>query len=260
MKRFLVITFYVSLFLTSVGCGPAAYNYVKVKESIHAGKTDNLSESELEIEALLKKAASHPLCASYFKKFFTKAYLPVDGFDNLSFTVTIENDKMNVSRGTDPEGNPDLIIPLSKQNCENLLAIFEDGEISDEEEYRIFYVTFIPSYKSVLNRDAMYDPLVAKHMALPNYMQIVLKNENNYVYQNTTKELTMTVVNVDGQWLVFKGLMGDPDVRFAVSHKEAGDFTSMILKASTATNEDRLTLLNNIKAFMDKTTVYIRKQ
>ncbi len=259
LKQVLIFLCTLAMLLIISSCATTSYTYVKVKETLSAGKTDNLTDEELEIESLLKKASEIPLCASYFKQFFSTAFLILDGFDELCFTVTIKDENTTVTRGIDPAANPDLVIHLNKQNCENLFGILQDGEISDEEEYRIFYVTFLPSYKSILKKDQLYDPAVAKGLALPDFMQIILKNENNYVYQNTTKELTMTVVNVDGQWLVFKGLMGDPDVRYAVTHKQAKEFTTMVLKASTANNEDRLALLNNIKAFMEKTTVYKRK-
>ena len=153
LRSFVVIALIVSMVFV-FGCGGSKeIKYVKVKETIKPGKTENLTQDELKVESVLKQTAELPISAKYFKSFFSVAYLIIVGYDNLAFTVTIKDDKINLARGVDPNGSPDLIIPMNKQNCENLYTMLKDGEVSDEDEYKIFYVTFIPSYKSILKRD-----------------------------------------------------------------------------------------------------------
>ncbi len=247
--------------LSLISCSP--YDYVRVEESLPSGKQDNLTDEELEIEEVLKKTAAIPKCAEYFSQFFNNAYLIIQGFDNLCFTFSAGDNGASVKRGIDASVKPELIIDMNKQNCFNIFKIFEDGEVSDEEEYRIFYVTLIPSIKSATKMDALFDPFVAKKLALPNFIQMILKNENGYVYQNTTKEVKLTLVTVDGQWLVFEGAMGDPDVRMAFTSKQAVEYRKLMFKFTKekdAPIEKKKKNLEELVAFLDKVTVYRRGQ
>ena len=63
IKCFFILTLLVICFFSSSCSNKVNYNYVKVKESLSPGKTDNLKEDELAIEALIIKAAEFPLCA-----------------------------------------------------------------------------------------------------------------------------------------------------------------------------------------------------
>ncbi|MBF0430874.1 MAG: hypothetical protein HQK83_06315 [Fibrobacteria bacterium] len=253
------------LYLMICSCSSTCntFKYVKTQENIPSGKTENLSEEELAIENTITKVTEIPECANYFKDYFHTAYIIPENFDNLAFTVEYKSDKFTLTRGIDPSKQPDLVIPMTSENITNLLGICSDGKITPEEEYSIIYVTFIPSYKSLLKVEDMFNPYVAKKLNLPNFMQITLKNPNNFKYHGSTKELSATVVNVDGQWLVFEGLMGDPDMRMEVTQEHAAEFAKASLdpaKKNNLTMAEKQAKLKKIQEMIDKVIVYRRPQ
>jgi len=240
----------------------SSYKYIKVSEQLPAWKTENLSPQDLEIESALRKCVENPKCTDYFKQFFTTAYLIIDDADSLCFTYSSKDDKPQVRRGLDTASKPELIVHLNRQNCMNLPVIFDDGEVSDEESYRIFRVTLLGSIRSELQMEAIYDPLVARILALPKFIQLTLRNEHGYLYQGTTQELTLSVVNVNGQWLAFEGAMGNPDQKMAFTHNQAADFRKLMFKMAVDHNapmEQKKRNLNDLKAFFNNVTVYKKK-
>ena len=226
--------------------------------ALPAGKLDNLAPLELEIESLLQQAAALPAAAAYFKDFFATAYLVIDDFDNLAFTATIKDGKASVTRGIDPSKWPDLVVPLTESNCRHMLRFLEDGVITEEEEYQIFYVTFIPSYRSLLTRDVMYDPQVQERLGTPDFMHVVLKNEKGFRYGHRSDPLGATIVKVDGQWMIFPGLAGEPRARLEVTVAQAKEFTRLMREGTSRkdlSKQEQQELLDRVKKFLDAVTV-----
>ena len=251
-----------AVFALIVACtGTSKFRYVKVPEKLPECRTDNFSEEERAIEEELQKCAAIPECVSYFKEYFNAVFLMVDGFDRLGFTYFVKDGKGKIVRGYDSAAHPVLTITLNEQNCHALYTIFEDGKVTDEENYRIFRVTLLPSIRSALQMDALYDPVVARRLAFPNFIQLTLKNEQGYVYRNSAAVLTLSLVNVDGQWLVFEGDRGDPDIRYAFDHKQAGTFRKLVYKFTLekdAPLETRKKNLATLKSFLEGVIVYKR--
>jgi hypothetical protein len=233
--------------------------YMKVAATYPPAKKGVLSEDEQRLYAELQRCASMPVACQYFDRFFKCAYVVIEGYDSLCFTYERTADTAVIHVGLPSGLEPDLVVELNEGNCYNLPKIFEDGEVSDEEEYRIFRVTLLPSIRSELQSDALYDPMLSRMLNLPNFMQLTLTNENGYVYQNTTAEFTLTIVNVDGQWLAFEGAAGDPDVRMAFSHKQAAEFRELTFGLASETDQgQRKKNLVKVLKFLDAVTVYRR--
>src|SRR5262249_43489069 len=164
-----------------------------------------------------------------------------------------------ISRGTDTSLEPDYVVPLRRQNVEALLKILEDGKIDDEESHRIQYMTYVPGLRAVFRAAPLYDEWVAKQLALPNLMHMTLKNEKNYVFQGSTREMSATVANVNGQWLVFEGLMGDPDWKLAATQDQIRSMVRMVKEPVKATEpKAALKRIEDVKALLSSMTVYRR--
>ncbi len=239
---------------------PKKYHYVYAPDLPAQGKTDNFSPAELEVEEALTRAAGGPLCGEYFGPMLDSALLVITDFENLTFSVDIKEGTCQIERGTRAGFNPEYIIPLNRQNTLNLATILEDGEISEEEAYRIHYVTFLPAVKSYFRNEKLYDPRVAGYLKLPNFMHMKLLNPQGYAYQGATLEASATVVNVDGRWLVFPGLVGDPEVRMEVTHVQAAEFTRMLRESNQPglSGKEARERLDAIKKFNEAVTVYRR--
>jgi len=232
-------------------CSKTNYKYVAVQEPIPAGKTDNLSQEEQEVEQLLQKVVQAPIAGEYFGKMFGSAVLVLKDFDNLTFTVHIKNGVVTLVRGTEASLVPEFIIPLRRKNCENLLKIVEDGKIDDEEALRIHCVTYVAGLRAIFRVPALYNEWVAKQLALPPFMHMSLKSTATGFCANAT------VVNVNGQWLVFDGLLGDPDVKLAVTHEQTNRLLKLIYAPLPTDNQDAvIKRITDVKSLLDSVTVY----
>lgn len=255
------------------GCHGKEYKYVRGKQPLPQGKTQGLTDAEKGADSLVAKVTSNAAAVQHFRKMFKSALLEVVDFDSLTFTVKINADTVNPDApafptrceyvlGTAADAKPDLVIPVHKQNLANLLAIFEDGTVTEDEQYRIHRATFGNSLRSLFQVEALYNPHIAKRLALPNFIHMTLKNVNNVEFMGTRKEATVTILNVDGQWLVTPGAWGDPDVTWAVTPKELADFQKLVFepgKGAARSNEAAKARLQEIKDFLDRITVYRRK-
>jgi hypothetical protein len=267
MKRHFFIalsTVCAILIANIIGCGGP--QYVKVPLEIPIGKINGLTEAEIKADSLMQKLVSNPAIVEHFKKMFTIAVVEVKDFDSLTFTVKLTLDsnaqtKAEYVLGTDKTKTPDLILPLYCQNISNVITIFEDGQVTDEEAYRIHRATFGSNLKSLFQVPSLYDPKVARHLNLPNFIHMTLKNENGYDFMGSRKEATVTILNVDGQWLVSQGALGDPDVKWAVTHTQLADFTKLVFepgKGAATSNQAAKERLKEIKSFLENITVYSR--
>jgi hypothetical protein len=256
MRRIFLL---VTLVFTAA-CAGGQYKYVRVVEPIPSGKTQNLSAEEQQVEQMLQQAAQSPVGIEYFGKMFRTAVLVMQDFDNLTFTVRTGKGSAQITRGTDKSIEPDYVIPMRRQNCENLLKFLADGKIDDEEAYRFHYLTYVAGVRSLFRVPALYDERIATELAFPRFMHMSLKNEKQYVFPNSTKEISATVVNVNGQWLVFEGLLGDPDLKMALTHQQISELATLVFAApaneSPASASGRLTA---IKTLLNSVTTYRRQ-
>jgi len=237
------------------------YHYRKVALDLPLGKTAGLSEDEKSVEGLLKQLTENSSAAKHFQSMFHSVIVDIQDYDSLTFSVKIDDGKASYSLGTNADPKPDLVLPLYRKNLENLLQIFQDSAVSDEEAYRIHRAVFGHSLKSLFQVDALYDPKIARYLGLPDFIHMTLKNENRYEFMGTTREATVTIANVDGQWMVFPGAAGDPDVKWAVTPKQLSDFTKLVFepgKGAGTSKEAAKQRVDEIKGFLKSVTTYTR--
>lgn len=250
-----------AVLLSVAGCSLRQPAMRRPSDNLYPGKEGDLTEQESRTEEFLRQAVGIPACGEYFGQFFSTAYVVVRDFDNLCFTVDIRDGKASLKRGIDVRGNPDLVVPMTADDCEGLLNILKDGQITDAEEYRIFHVTFVPSYRSMLMKDDMYDPRVLKFLNVPDLMHVVLKNDANYTYGQSTRPVGLSIARVADQWIAFEGLQGEPGLRMEVTVAQAKEFTKITRKAvkdPAMPREAKMQLLAEIKTFLDSVTVFRR--
>jgi hypothetical protein len=245
------------LLLPLLGCGE--YCYVRVKPSIPMGKSGELAPEGLEAEANLKTLIANPSCVAHFQKTFKKVVIQVVDADSLTFTVTFHDSTAALERGTHLDSNIVQVLPLYRANLTHLVAIFSDNIVSDEEDYRIHRATFGASLHSIFQVPALYQPKVAKRLQLPKFIQMTLKNDSGYVYMGSKEPATATMVNVEGQWLVFQGAQGNPDIIYQVTPKDLSDFNQLIFGTADVGKlpmKEALKKVDDIKAFLDRITTY----
>jgi hypothetical protein len=163
------------------------------------------------------------------------------------------------STGTDPAVVPQFVVPLRKRNCDALVKMVEDGRIDEEESYRVHHVTFVPVLRAMFQLDPLYNEMVAKQLALPRLIHMTLKNDKGYVYDNNKRGALATAVNVNGQWLVFEGQYGDPDMKTEATLQQVVELTGLMFEPIDLQNRDvAIAQLEKLKAFLARITVFRR--
>lgn len=248
----------VVMALAAGGCASTSYRYLRTFEPIPAGKTSDLSEAEQKAEAALQEIARAPVSVEYLGKMFKSAVVVVMDHQDLTFTARLKDGAWTVTRGTEPGLKPDYVVPLVSQNLANTAAIVADGKIDDEEAYRIHRATFVPALRSFFRVDGLYEEALAERLALPPLIHFTLKNPKGYLFLGSPREVSATAANVNGQWLIFEGLLGDPDRKIEVTREQAADFSALLYStpaAGAANLQGVLESVDKVKAFLDSVTV-----
>ncbi len=123
------------------------------------------------------------------------------------------------------EDNVDFIVPLKEENISNMIKHAEDGFISPEESWRILDVLFTPLTKVTLQTPVLAVNWRRKLAGVEDLTHV-------YLISPTNKEASKhTLIYVKGQWLVLKGLHGNPRRTYRMSPEQSLEYQKMIFSA-----------------------------
>jgi hypothetical protein len=192
------------------------------EEPIASEASREWSSADEEIVQSLRRSAEYARQFSWLAKIEDEhAFVTVVDQDNLRLTVDIDAGDARISQGWDATRRPTVVVPITRQNILNLEQILRNGELTYEELFRIVYVLALPAAR------AMYSiPLLREHgdkswIGMDDFVQIEIPPREQVLYDGRAIRIEMTIVNVDGQWLVMEGLHGDPDARFTLTVDDA---------------------------------------
>ena len=129
------------------------------------------------------------------------------------------------------EKNVDFIVPLKEENISNMVSHAADGIISPEESWRILDVLFTPLTKVTLQTPVLAVNWRRKLAGVEDLTHVYLISPTN---EEASKH---TLVYVKGQWLVLKGLHGNPRRTYRMSPEQSLEYQKEILYAM---NKDSL--------------------
>lgn len=200
----------------------------------------------------------------FIKEINETIYIIVGDLDDLKFTVDVSSGKASVEIGWNLKKKPTLVLPLHSSNLEKLNEVTADGDLSLSDAYRFIRGLFIPFLKSLYQGDYSNLPKDKSYLKLDNFIHVEVINDLGIEVDGFPGLAQATVVNVDGQWLIFEGLQGDPDIKYSMDIKQALEFAYLIrLKiAQMAPSSDMTQLMPFVKKYnelKDKVTVYERK-
>lgn len=241
----------LALTLTApLACGRS---YAVVREVPPASPNAGPSAAEAEMAALLERAAASPIAADYFGKLFKAAVLVLEDADDATYTVRIDDGRVRLERGTHTS-EPDLIIPLRRDACENLVRILSDGKVDEAEGYTIHVATYVPGLRRVFRSPSLTDPDVIDWLGLPDVIHTSLQNPG------APTGARATIVNAAGQWLVFPGHIGDPWLTMSLTQVQANALMALVFAPMP---EDDLSALkarlDAIRSLLDEVTVSRRQ-
>jgi hypothetical protein len=181
--------------------------------------TDSLSKG---IQSLFKESAMHLQKFEWAQRIETEhLFMYITDMGNMRFTLHIENGKVDISAGFDTSQAPTLVIPMSSMNVANLNQILSDGVLTYEEQYRIYYIITVPALHAIYKNDVLYRPGDKSMFRFDDFVHIEIPPAEEVLYHGKPVNIEATVVNVDGQWLVFRGLQGEADFKLKLTLDQA---------------------------------------
>jgi hypothetical protein len=260
---------FLSLFSKASSINNSRYvnRFVLNKTDFEQGRTKLLTKEEEELyanlisckENILKMIPKYPVINELQEIIF----LLVKDLNDLKFTISLNNGQINVDIGWHVYKKHTLIIPLYKKNIEHLKKMTSDGQFDMDEIYRFVRVLFIPFLKGLYQADYSNLPKDKSYMQLDNFIHVEVVPDHDIKVEGFPGPAQATVVNVDGQWLIFEGFQGDPDIKYSMNIAQALEFAYLIKVKilQHAQSTDIMHLMPVIKQYNDlkkKVTTYER--
>jgi hypothetical protein len=219
------------------------------------------SAEDEEIEASFLRSAEHARQFSWFPQMEDEhVFVTVVDADGLRLTIDIDGGRATVRRGWDTSRPPTMVLPINRQNVTNLEALLQPGVIAYEGLYRIIYVLALPATRAVYSIPFLREPGDKGWIGMDDFVHIDIPPVEPVTYQGRPIHIQMTVVNVDGQWLVMEGLHGDPDVRFQLTIDDAARwYRFAVYELRKVKNSGELIdLARRVADVTQKSIVYLR--
>ena len=178
-----------------------------------------------EVSSLQKweKILQTPELLNYFNGVFDHLGIEIKETGE-SFTIHHQGDIFTFEKGIVKE-KVDFIVPLELQNIENMIKHAKDGEISDNESWRILNVLFTPMTRVTLETPVLAVNWRRKLAGVEDLTHVYLLNPSG------EEASVHTLVYVKGQWLVLKGAHGDARRIYKMTPEQSIEYQRKIFSA-----------------------------
>ena len=156
-----------------------------------------------------------------------------DVFDHLGVTIEETGEKFTIhhmeiefvfEEGV-VEGVVDFIVPLQLENIENMMRHAKDGKIDPSESWRILDVLFTPLTKATLQNPVFSTNWRRKLAGVEDLTHVYLINPSG---EEASKH---TLIYIKGQWLVLKGIHGNPKRTYRMTPEDSLEYQRAVFKA-----------------------------
>jgi hypothetical protein len=230
---------------------------------IDPGPAHEFSADDVAIEAAILRIGEAARQFPWFEKIEDEhVFVQVVDAGNLRFTIDFDHGTATLSRGWDASRPPTLVLPVNRLNLANMEEVLRDGTLTYEELYRIVYVLAPAAVRRMYSIPMLKEPGDKSWIGMDDFVHVVIPPTEPVIYQDRPIRVELTVVNVDGQWLVMQGLHGDPDARFDLTLDDAArwyKFAVYDLPKVKGTGE-LLKVASDVAAVTKKTMTYLRAE
>tara|TARA_Y100001960_G_C14529841_1_gene755538 strand:- start:31 stop:702 length:672 start_codon:yes stop_codon:yes gene_type:complete len=164
-----------------------------------------------------------PEILSYFDDVFESLGISVEETGE-TFTIHHKGDRFVFEEGIIYE-EVDFVVPLRLENITNMISHSKDGNIDSTESWRILDVLFTPLTKVTLEAPVLAVNWRRKLAGVEDLTHVYLLNPNG---GEASKH---TLIYVKGQWLVLKGIHGEPRRTYRMTPSESIEYQRKVFKA-----------------------------
>lgn len=172
----------------------------------------------------LTDLANRPSACEWFRGLFQRVHVAVTDTDE-QFTVIHHGDRVEVLEGFQGE-KPNFVIPVQRENLNNLAGFFADDQITPYEEYRIVKFMLRPCLEAGLNMPVLRNPAFRRVVKVDTHWQEALLDPEG------REDEQLTIVNVNDQWLVVPGYHGKPQRRIVMKPEQVLDYQKRVFAAN----------------------------
>ncbi|MCH8907284.1 MAG: hypothetical protein IH840_09365 [Candidatus Heimdallarchaeota archaeon] len=180
---------------------------------------------------------------------------------NKRFSIFLDRGKVEFFEGEHEKKSPTIILPVSIKNLQFFLEYIEDREVDRQELFMMMRFFAIPVLKGLYDQRVLYLPGNKHKYKFDDFIQIEILPDEPIVGNGQVFDIKITVVNVDGQWLIFKGFEGDPDWRLTINMNTALEMWWLGTQKAKKHSKNPLKLRQISKDFLkliDANTTYLR--
>jgi hypothetical protein len=123
------------------------------------------------------------------------------------------------------ESAVDFIVPLKLENIENMMLHAKDGKIDSSESWRILNVLFTPLTEVTLQNPVLSVNWRRKLAGVEDLTHVYLLNPDG---EEASKH---SLIYIKGQWLVLKGIHGNPKRTYRMTPEDSLEYQRTIFKA-----------------------------
>jgi hypothetical protein len=192
--------------------------FVKVQKDYAVGRTEVASSDETQVIETLKQVGEKAKAMPWFNQAHEHVLVTVIDLNNLPLTISVDKGQYSIRVGWFEPEKKTLQVAVRRMHINRLSQIIADSQFTQSELYEVASVALVPALESLYSADVLYFPGDKRFLELDNMMHVEVMNDFNLKdeYGNMLTAQA-TVTNVDGQWLVFPGLKGNPDVKYVVT-------------------------------------------
>ncbi len=228
VDKFLTL-FLFALYLTACQQDPRYIDTIKPSD-LNTLKNeavfDAYADSQMMLlDSLLVAAQAKAQESDFIAAIHERIYLLID--DKVAYSVEIDGKNISLEKGKNEGMEPTLLIPFNLQLAKNLDRALSDHQLSDAELFNFAYVLFVPCLKRMYSMPYLYGKDVSS-VKLDNFIHIALRNDKGYTYHGQTVAVAATILNVDGMYMILKGLEGDPDIKVEFTISEALELYKLV--------------------------------
>ena len=230
--------------------------------SIDAGPAHEFTADDEAVEAAILRVGEAARQFDWFDKIEDEhVFVRVVDAGDLTFTVDFDHGTAKLSRGWDMSRPPTLILPIDRLNIANMEEVLRDGKMTYEELYRIVYVLAPAAALRMYSIPFLSEPGDKSWIGMDDFVHVVIPPTEAVIYHGRPIRIELTIVNVDGQWLVMEGLRGDPDARFELTLDDAARWYKFAVYdlPKVKGTKDLLKVASDVADVTKKTMTYLRK-
>lgn len=169
-----------------------------------------------------KQLSDKPKIVSFFDGMFHKMGIVVTDSEE-ELTVHLTDGRFKLEEGIDPDS--DYVIELSTENIANMIRHGEDGEIDEDEAFRIMTVLFRPLSRATM-QNAKFQAKEYKLIAdVENHLAIYLE------HPRTKEHIGYTFIYLNDNWMIIPGIYGQALRTFTLTPQEIIRFQKKVFAA-----------------------------